>query len=101
MIPEDINAVYFLRGIADERTLYPIHYIGRIEKGNVKQQLLNQFFHSDWEEIVYIQFVGCDSKEEAQALAEYEINHNKPKYNYRQSQEDILPVFPKFSFSQV
>jgi hypothetical protein len=76
------NAVYYLRGIADENSLYPIYYIGRAKRGQLKRILLNEFYKNNWKDIVYINFIECGNDREAKALQKYEVLRHKPKYNF-------------------
>lgn len=77
------NTVYYLRGIADENTLYPIYYIGRTKQGRVKKQLVTEFMNNSWNDIVYINYTECNSEREAKQLEKQELNRFKPKYNFR------------------
>ncbi|MDD3647619.1 MAG: hypothetical protein PHS44_03930 [Candidatus Dojkabacteria bacterium] len=75
------NTVYYLRGIADENSLYPIYYIGQAKKGRTRDQLVKEFFQNNWNDVVYINYVECDNEREAKSLAKQEIARHKPKYN--------------------
>lgn len=79
------HAVYYLRGIADENSLYPIYYIGKSKRGNLRSQLLEQFLENDWTDIVYINYIECDTAKEAKHLEKLEINRHGPKYNRKSS----------------
>lgn len=99
-IPET-NAVYFLRGIADENSLYPIYYIGKASRGEFREKLLDQYFQNDWSDIVYINFIECDTKGELQALLKQEIKRHKPKYNKTFAINEVIRTTqtPRFQFN--
>ena len=73
--------VYYLRGIADENSLYPVYYIGVAKKSALREKLMNHFLNEAWTEIVYFNYIECDSPHEARMIAQREINRHKPKFN--------------------
>ena len=75
----NVNAVYYLRGIADDTSLYPIYLIGRA--GKLRDHLLRQFTQENRPEVVYLNYIEFDSWEEAKTFEEQEIARHKPKYN--------------------
>lgn len=77
----DINAVYFLRGIADENSLYPVYFVGKGRKGELRRKLVGEFIDKQWNDIVYINYIQCDSEEEARRIYSEELTRHKPKYN--------------------
>ncbi|MFC1780066.1 hypothetical protein ACFLY9_00005 [Patescibacteria group bacterium] len=94
------NAVYFLRGIADENSLYPIYYIGRSSNGRFRDLLLEKFYKNEWNDVVYINYIECESDREAKELQKYEITRHRPKYN--KEEHSIVNTFissPTFKFS--
>jgi hypothetical protein len=88
----NIRAVFYLRGIADEKALYPIYYIGMTKKEQLRQNLLRLFFEINWADIIYINYIQFDSKSEAKQFAQEEISKYQPKYNYN---HDLITVYEK------
>ncbi|MBU0976476.1 MAG: hypothetical protein ABIE03_03125 [Patescibacteria group bacterium] len=84
------NTVYYLRGIADEHSLYPIYYIGQARNGKTREQLVEEFLQNDWNDIVYINYVECDNEKEAKVLARNEIARHQPKYNNGYSTYELV-----------
>lgn len=75
------NVVYYLRGIADEATLYPIYYIGSVDQNRTKQELLEKFLFENWSDVVYINYKEFSSEREARKYAKTEESRFQPKYN--------------------
>ncbi len=78
---QEENAVFYLRGIADEKSLYPIYYIGSAKKGNLKEKLFQILCTKNWDDIVYINLIICKDSFQAKELKISEIKRHKPKYN--------------------
>jgi len=81
----NVNAVYYLRGIADDSSLYPIYYIGRAQSGNLRNHLLRQFISQNHPEVVYINYIEFDTEQQAKTFEKQEISRHKPKYNMQQN----------------
>jgi len=88
----NVNAVYYLRGIADENSLYPIYFIGQGSKNNLKRKLLEILEHNNWTDVVYINYIECDKGKTAKSLEKYEINRHRPKYNYAVKSEELMQM---------
>ena len=86
----NVNAVYYLRGIADENSLYPIYFIGQGTKRNLKRRLLEILENNNWTDVVYINYIECDKGKTAKSLKRYEINRHKPKYNFSLESENLI-----------
>ncbi len=92
--------VYYLRGIADEFSLYPVYYIGVADHLEMRKKLLEHFIDENWTEVVYFNYVECDNFNEAQILAEREIIRHKPKYNSESALvTQFLPI-PEYKYSR-
>ena len=76
--------VFYLRGIADESSLYPIYYIGKAKEGQLREHLLQLWGDKEWPEVVYFNYVECDTAREASRFQKFEIEKHKPKYNYNE-----------------
>ncbi|MBN2015776.1 hypothetical protein JW766_02995 [Candidatus Dojkabacteria bacterium] len=96
----NVNGVYYLRGIADENSLYPIYYIGRAEKGRLREELLDKFYTNEWLDITYINYIECDSKKEAKQLQKFEILRHKPKYNLQKEEIHAFVESPALHFTR-
>lgn len=83
----DSCGVYYLRGIADEESLYPVYYIGVAKRNELRQKLLEHFLDEAWTEVIYFNYVECSDPKEAEVIAKNEIEKHKPKFN-------ILTVHP-------
>jgi excinuclease UvrABC nuclease subunit len=92
------RGVYYLRGIADESSLYPIFFIGRAKNGQLREELLRQCIQKDWPEVVYFNYIECDTEREMKILLKNEIARHKPKYNF-QTQTTFIQV-PTFKFNR-
>lgn len=88
----NVNAVFYLRGIADENSLYPIYYIGQGSRNNIKRKLIDLLEKKNWTDIVYINYVECDREKLARSLEKYEINRHRPKYNFSPNVENIMHI---------
>jgi excinuclease UvrABC nuclease subunit len=77
----NVCGVYYLRGIADEKSIYPVYYIGTAKRGRLREKLLNHYFKTDWNDVVYLNYIECDNEGEAKQLARHAIEAYRPKYN--------------------
>jgi len=84
----DTHAVYYLRGIADENSLYPVYFIGRSKKKNLRRELLETLIKNDWIDIVYVNYIECESEKEAEFIERKEISRHHPKYNQNNYQHE-------------
>ena len=92
------HAVYFLRGIADDNSLYPIYYIGKSSNGKLREHLLKKFSEEYHPEIVYINYIKFKSDREAQQFIKQEIARHKPQFNLEK--KVFQPFFQTVSYVQ-
>lgn len=92
--------VYYLRGIADEFSLYPVYYIGVANHLEMRKKLLEHFFNENWTEIVYFNYIECDTIEEARHIAQAEIKRHKPKYNSESAFMNQFMPIPEYKYSR-
>lgn len=92
--------VYYLRGIADETSLYPIYYIGKAKPGHLREELLKRYFQNDWPEVVYFNYIECDTDKEAKVLLKQEIARHKPKLNGEESFVTSFVTIPQWKFNR-
>ncbi len=85
----NIHAVYYLRGIADNDSLYPIYFIGRTEKGSLRDELLEKFIMENKPEVVYINYIEFNNSRDAGLFEKREIERHKPKYNTLQRHQEV------------
>jgi len=91
-IPENVTGVIYLRGIADEYSLYPIYYVSKAHGRTVKEQLLIIFNTKGWNDAVYMNYVECSSNDEANTLEQEELKRYAPKYNAQDEKDEEVYV---------
>lgn len=86
----NICSVYYLRGIANETSLYPIYYIGISKPNKLRDVLIDHLSKGECQDVIYVNYIECDSYKEAKSLARREIERFNPKYNLQKS---IVPSY--------
>lgn len=92
--------VYYLRGIADETSLYPVYYIGRAKLGQLRTKLMEHCQKEDWLDVVYFNYIECDTDREARILHKHEVSRHKPKYNFHTQTATTFMQLPTFKFNR-
>jgi excinuclease UvrABC nuclease subunit len=95
----NVNAVYYLRGIADENSLYPIYYIGRAENNDLKSKLLKIFEENEWNDIIYLNYIECEDPKQIKVYEEFEIKRHQPKYNLENEQVKTFVHTPTYNLN--
>lgn len=92
------TGVFYLRGIADETSLYPIYFIGQAKTGQMREELLKQCLQNEWPEVVYFNYIECDNNREAKIFLKREIARHRPKYNFKESVVTSFMEIPNLKF---